>query len=176
MENKYLKTIIMKTFTLLLAMVLVNCNAKKEISTKENNKNEVQKENLNNNKTSNQATIEVLAEGSHGGYDTPKTMVIDNVDTLIEIYGKINAIRRPGFPIPQIDFSKHSIIAVFMGQKSYGGFSTKVVAVKQNDSKETEIYIEETKPTGFATTVICQPFYICKVNKIDTKIVLKKVE
>ncbi len=160
----------MKTITLFLSLLILSCNAQKE-TTKSNNQQTVKKENSNNQSTQ----IELLTKGSHGGYETEKYLVIKNQKELQTIYTKINMMRRPGIPVPKIDFENEMVIALFMGQKNYGGHSISIKNIKENNNK-TEIIVEETKPKGMATTVICQPFYFYKINRIDKEVIFKKVE
>lgn len=180
----------MKLFTFIISLLILSCNSQKK-ATKEkvvekNNTNtevtETIKPNLDTTKTktvknNNQQTqIEVLTEGSHGGYIDSKYLVIKDPKTLQQVYSKINMIRRPGIPVPKIDWSKEMVIALFMGQKNYGGYTISVDDVKQTTDGKTEIMIKENAPKGMATTVITQPFYFCKVKRTDNEILFKKVE
>ena len=120
--------------------------------------------------------MEVLANESHGGYETSKYLVIKNQEALQEVYGKVNMIRRPGLPIPKIDWKNEMVIALFMGQKNSGGYSIIVDKITSLNNDTVEFLLKETKPEGMATTVICQPFYFCKVQRTDKEVIFKKVE
>ncbi len=141
----------MKAIQLLFFMAILSCNSQEDLS------------------------VTLLAEGSHGGFNDAQTLVIKDKKGLQKIYNKINMTRRPGLPIPEIDFEKEMVIALFMGEKNSGGYSTKVESVKEK-GKEFEVVIKETVPEGVATTVICQPFYFCKVKRSYGQVVFKKTE
>lgn len=131
----------------------------------------------NENNVANQenTNVTLLTEGTHGGFNDAQTLVIKDQKGLQKIYTQINMTRRPGLPIPKIDFEKEMVIALFMGEKNSGGYSAKVESVKEK-GKEFEIVVKETAPEGVTTTVICQPFYFCKVKRNDGQIVFKKAE
>ena len=153
----------MKTILSIILITFLSCNSQKEVSKKENTMNQ-------------ESQIEVLANESHGGYETSKYLVIKDQKALQEIYGKVNMIRRPGIPIPKIDWKNEMVIALFMGQTNSGGYSISVTEISLLNDKKVEILLKETKPKGVATTVICQPFYFCKVQRTDKEIVFKKVD
>jgi len=196
----------MKLFTLIISLLILSCNSQKkatkekeveknntktevvetiktnsdttktvtktEITTQTNTKNTVK----NNTTTNQKPQVEVLAEGSHGGYETSKYLVIKDDKALQEVYAKINMIRRPGIPVPKIDWKNEMVIALFMGQKNYGGYKISVENIKSINQSKDEITVKETAPQGIATAVITQPFYFCKVKRTDKDIVFKKVE
>ncbi|WP_197505861.1 protease complex subunit PrcB family protein [Urechidicola croceus] len=156
----------MKYLLFFFTLTIASCNAKKESVQNVTNDTTVMK---------NQMKIEVLAEGSHGGYETSKYIIIKEEKTLREVFTKVNMIRRPGFPIPKIDFENEMVIALFMGQKNNGGYGISVKNIVDTDDS-IEIQIKEVEPEGMTTMVICQPFYFCKIPKSDKNVVFKKVE
>lgn len=158
----------MKTFALFLSLIILSCNTQKETTQKDGAKNET---------TMKQETlIDILANESHGGYETSKYLIIKDQESLEEIYGKVNMMRRPGLPIPEIDWKNEMVIALFMGQKNSGGYSIVVDKITSINDNEIEFLLKETKPEGITTAVICQPFYFCKVQRTDKDVVFKKVE
>lgn len=181
MENKSLKKFkTMKIVTLFLSLIVLSCNSQKDVAkeeadtiiTQKNTKNTVK----NNTITNQKPQIEVLVEGSHGGYETSKYLIIRNDKALQEVYAKINMIRSPEILVPKIDWKNEMVIALFMGQKNSGGYKISVKNIKSIDQNKDEITVKETAPQGMATTVITQPFYFCKVKRTDKDIVFKKVE
>ncbi|MCF6280313.1 MAG: protease complex subunit PrcB family protein [Flavobacteriaceae bacterium] len=190
----------MKTLTLLLSLMILSCNVQKEVTKKENAQEEltvekaVEKEVMqrdsilekevvqddttpkNENTMKQETQIEVLAQKSHGGYETSKYLVIKDHKSLQEIYGKVNRMRRPGIPVPEIDFKNEMVIALFMGEKNSGGYSIAIDKITSLSDYKVEFLLKETKPEGMATTVICQPFTFYKTLRTDKEVVFKKVE
>ena len=113
-----------------------------------------------------------LIKGSNGGYYSPKNMIIRNHSDLKIIYTQINKIRKPGFPIPEIDFEKEIVIALFLGQRSSGGYTISISKIVETKD-EIQVYTQNTEPDGPATTVMTQPFYFCKIPATEKTIVFK---
>lgn len=179
----------MKIFTLFLSLIILSCNAQKEVTEKETKqedlvlKKTIEKEVIQNNITpkngdnmEQKTQIEVLANESHGGYETSKYMVIKDQEALQGIYGKVNMMRRPGIPIPKIDWKNEMVIALFMGQKNSGGHSISVDKITSLNDDKVELLLKEVGPGEFTNYVICQPFYFCKVQRTDKEVIFKKVE
>jgi len=123
-----------------------------------------------------QVSFETLVEGQMGGHVKEEIRVISDRKSLLEIYGYVNRIRKPGFSIPKIDFSKETVIAVFMGEKTTGGFSVAIENVKE-ENKKLIVKIKETKPgpKDMVTMVITQPFCFAKINSIDKEFIFEKM-
>ena len=99
------------------------------------------------------------------------TQVIRDMKSLAKFYSKINKTRKPGLPIPTIDFSKHTALIVCAGEQkpnskmvlSYGEnqdnrLTIKVKTENVKDSKESQI------------TVVTYPFYVYTIPLTDKTI------
>ena len=154
----------MKLVVLLLT-IFIGCSSSKNIETpmKINNK-------------SVQVLFETLVEDQMGGFVEEDIRIIRDRESLLEVYGYVNRIRKPGFSIPKIDFSKETVIAVFMGEKNTGGFAVTIENVKQENEKLI-VQIRETKPgpKDMVTLAINQPFCFVKVNSVDKEFVFEKL-
>ncbi len=74
-------------------------------------------------------------------------------------------------PVPAVDFSKESVVAVFLGETQNGG--VKIEIVVQNDmidSNRLNVFYKEVRPASkpFAAAVMCRPFAMVKVRKAAT--------
>lgn len=70
--------------------------------------------------------------------------------------------------VPVVDFSKESVVAVFLGETRTAG--VKIDIVVQNDmidSNRLNVFYKEVRPAAkpFAAMKICQPFAMVKVRK-----------
>ena len=150
---------------LLLLTILIGCSSSKNVDTP------VEKNNENT-----QLSFEVLVEDQIGGFIKEEIRIIKTRESLLEVYGYVNRIRKPGFSIPKVDFSKETIIAVFMGEKTTGGFSVTIENVKEKN-KKLIVKIKETKPGSkdMVTMAITQPFCFVKINKADKEFVFEKL-
>lgn len=154
----------MKLYSLLLVLLL-SCSASKNLP-KNNNRKQI---------ISNGVSYELLAQSAVGGFDVPQIKVIKEQKALEEVFGYVNRIRKPGFVIPTIDFEKETIVAVFMGKKTSGGYSVSIDQVKDVGDEKIEVTVQEEKPKKgeMVTMAITQPFCIVKLNT-DKELIFKK--
>lgn len=155
-------------YTLICFIILLSCGSTKETS------NLIQKEkNIISNVNHN--GFEPIITSQIGGFITPQIWIIKESKALEEVYAQINKTRKPGFVIPKVDFSKESIIAIFMGEKMTGGYAVTVKEVKEYANKISVKVIETTpKKSDMVTNVITQPFCVFKVNNTTKNMVFEK--
>lgn len=148
----------------LLSMILLSCSSVTNINMP-----------IKSEKNNSQLLFDTLIEDQMGGYVTPELLIIKDRESLLKLYGQVNKTRKPGFPIPNIDFSVETIVAVFMGEKNAGGYGVAVEEVKEKNGKLT-VFIKETKPNpgDMVITVMTQPFCVIKINSSDKEIVFEK--
>ena len=78
----------------------------------------------------------------------------------------------PKPPPPEVDFSQTTIIAVFMGQFSTGGYGIEVKEIIDM-GVSIEVKVEKTYPgKGCGVTeAFSQPYHIVKVDKMDKQVI-----
>lgn len=162
----------MKSIIILLLVLSTCANSKLDqnnpISTMENQNNTA-------SNMKNSYPFEVLVSGPISDVKEAQIRVVKEQEGLNEIYNYLNQSRSPKLNTPKIDFSDSSLIALFMGEKNYGGYSISVDQIVEKD-QELVVYVKETEPSGkFATAVITQPFCIVKIKKTDKPIKFEKV-
>ena len=121
--------------------------------------------------------FEIVAQESHGGPLEAQYIEFKGKDTLNHFYTKVNMTRKPGLPVPEINFEKEAVVALCMGEKNTGGYSLEVDHI-ENTSEHQNVWIKEKtpNPTDMVATVICQPFTIVKFNKTGNPLLFKKVK
>ena len=79
--------------------------------------------------------------------------------------------------VPEIDFNKYMIIAVFQGTKNTGGYGIKITEIIEAENA-LEVYFNETVPAAdsIVTQVMTSPCHIVKVEKTDKEVLFKKVQ
>jgi len=148
----------------LLITIFIGCSSSKNIDTKKEM-----------NEKNNKVSFEILVEDQMGGFVKEETRVIRSHKELLQVYGYVNRMRKPGFSIPKIDFSKASVVAIFMGEKTTGGFSVTVESVMNKEGKViVEVIETQPKSNDMATMAFTQPFCFVKINSIDKEIVFEK--
>lgn len=108
----------------------------------------------------------VVKQEAYGGVETEENLLVNSQKELASLYEQINVTQ-----LPKVDFEKHSVVAIFMGQKPTGGYSISItdVSIVANTA---EITVAKTSPTGMATMALTAPYCIAilpKVEKITVK-------
>lgn len=136
--------------------IIVSCNCKKSTVTEEN-------------KTHKKPLFEVLSESAYQGRDNETFEIIKDNASLKELYKSINNEN-----VPTIDFENNRVVALFLGQRSSGGYAIKV---KNITEKENKIFVDieriAPKPGENATMAITNPYSIVKINS-NKEIVINK--
>lgn len=145
-----MKKIIFKLGIVVFTITLLSCGAKKQ---------EMEKE----------VSFEVIESQSQGGYKVGQYQTITNPLDLKSLYTQLNLSRKPGLPLPEVDFESESIIALFMGEKMSGGYGIKIKSIRRISTSKIEIQIEETEPGDMASMAITSPFSIYKVSIPNVK-------
>lgn len=145
-----MKKIILNLGIALLTITLLSCGAKKQKMEKE-------------------ISYELIESQSQGGYKVGQYQTITNPLDLKSLYMELNLSKKPGLPVPEVDFESESIVALFMGEKMSGGYDIKIKSIKRISTTKIEIQIEETSPNDMATMAITSPFAIYKVSIPNAK-------
>lgn len=112
----------------------------------------------------NDSQIELVDSDDYSGIVEPENLVIRDTKSLTKFYAKINRTRKPGLPIPTIDFAKHTVLIVCAGEQKP---NTKMVLGYGNED-ESELQIHLTKQKNVTSgdvgiTVVTYPFYIYQI-------------
>jgi hypothetical protein len=87
-----------------------------------------------------------------------------------DVYKNLDQMPR----IPVVDFTKNSLIAVFIGTRNTGGYLVTIDSITES-SKNLNVEVLETTPGKNCMTpdVLTAPYTIVKVPKTDKKAVFK---
>ncbi len=117
--------------------------------------------------------LPIVAEwkGNHCGITEPKQIVITDAKEWAEIWKQVHRGKIPVPKVPDIDFNKNMVLAVFMGQKPTSGYAIQITEVARSNG-EVFAKLKETAPTKGAIVlqVLTQPFHIVVVPKVDAKV------
>ena len=120
--------------------------------------------------------FQILVQDTYGGYASSKFMVIENNNSLIEVFNLLNKSRSPDLEIPVINFEKESVIALFLGEKNSGGYAITIEQVLDKSNKVYVVYKVVSPGVGdMVTSVMTQPFSIIKIPKTNKEIVFKSL-
>jgi hypothetical protein len=122
-----------------------------------------------------------IARGSDSGYQSAsQIMVIDNSAQWIDLWQQHTSNTEPPPPVPQVDFTRYSVVAVFAGEQPTGGYSVEIVSVETSSSQTQEqlaINVEHRQPSAgdFVTEALTYPYHMIRIPKIHGRVVFKQV-
>lgn len=106
--------------------------------------------------------LELLLQDAYFPIDSPASMVIKDDKALNSFFARVNRTRKPGIPVPKVDFSQRMLVVVCSG--AVKGERFPVVKISKSTDKEIVISIknsEERNSKGLTT----YPFSIYEMNK-----------
>lgn len=112
----------------------------------------------NTSKTGKSVTHQVLTDSNYRGKKVESYEVIDNPEDLKKLYAVVKDEL-----VPDVDFASNRVVALFMGEKSSGGFSIAIESVREEKSKVI-VKIKKSYPDGMASMALTQPYVIAKIN------------
>lgn len=122
-----------------------------------------------------QNEITLVDHDGFSGFFEYETMVVRDAKSLAKFYTQVNKTRKPGLPVPYIDFSKETAIIVCSGEQK-GEMETKLT-YKEETENELVISVEMLKPVKPTTTgdsVVSYPFYLYKIPRTSKSVVIQR--
>jgi len=118
-----------------------------------------------------QLKITGLAGGSFCGIEKASDIIITSGEDWANLWEKVHRGTYPQKQLPEVDFSRETVLAVFMGTRSTGGYSIEITRVyKKNNVIKAVAQTSSPAPGDLVTTVITQPFHIVKINTAEKNI------
>lgn len=115
--------------------------------------------------------MEIVINGTYSSVEDKREMLINNNDDyqklMNEVYKNLDQMPR----IPVVDFTKYSLIAVFIGQRPNGGYMVSIDSIL--DVSKIYVNVKEQTPgkNCNVTDAITRPYTIVKIPKTDKKAV-----
>lgn len=105
-------------------------------------------------------------EGQHSGVRQPMAAAVQTPEKWREIWRQHDA----SAPLPAVDFSKETVVVVFLGEKVAAGVKVNVVVQKDpiDGGRVNVFYREIVTRSVFSAQVVCQPYAIVKVPRAKT--------
>jgi protease stability complex PrcB-like protein len=121
--------------------------------------------------TSGPRTIE---KGDQSNIDSAKQVVVRSGAEWAQLWRQ----HAPDRPQPAIDFSKETVIGLFMGSRPNAGFSTAIVSAMEGGGALVVRYTESRPPRDAITAqVITFPYHIAAIPKATaTNVKFEKIE
>lgn len=122
---------------------------------------------VNNINATGIVSFEILQQSAYGGREQRSDMVITNQNDLQSLYSELNL-----GDAPHVDFDTNNVVALFLGQKSSGGYSIGVRSVMVEGNVATvKVSIRKPEPGENATMAITTPYSITVIPKTERVII-----
>ena len=151
----------MKQSLLLLLLVFATCNGQKKMTD-----NATQEESQ-----ASETGLKWVASDAYSGTDQAKTLIIKDAKGLQKFYSQINRSRKPGLPVPEIDFSKEIVIVRCSGKTDNG--TLPILYVKDQTKGELVLGIRNTDKK-YDSSAITTPFTLYRMPVTERKIVVRE--
>lgn len=116
-------------------------------------------------------SFETISHETYSRYENHEYLVIENSGEWEKVW--LLARRSEVYPIPEVDFSSHAVIAVFMGRRSSGGYE---ILIEQITNAENEIIVnvKEIYPGRiYVTLTSSSPHHVIKIERVQKPIVFE---
>ncbi|PWL37709.1 hypothetical protein DKG77_15540 [Flagellimonas aquimarina] len=151
---------ILKHFVIIVLVCFASCKAQKETQLQSSENDE----------------MILIAHDAFSGVTEYETMVVRDVKSLNKFYATINKTRKPGLPVPVIDFSKDMALIVCLGERK----GQKIPELSKTEESENEVIMaiemiapKETKNSENQS--VSYPFYVYKVPYTSKSISFQKL-
>lgn len=124
-----------------------------------------------------QVEYQTVSKGYYSGHKQPAYYVIRNEDEWAEVWNQHQSISSPQLPPPKVNFSESTIIAVFMGEFSTGGYGIEITEILDTN-RSVVVEVEKTHPGKgcVVTMALSQPYHVVRTEKIDKEVTFDTVE
>mmetsp|Transcript_32081 Transcript_32081/g.47862 ORF Transcript_32081/g.47862 Transcript_32081/m.47862 type:complete len:253 (-) Transcript_32081:520-1278(-) len=111
-------------------------------------------------------TFSTVAQGHNSGIENAANEIIQSGPDFYELWGRHTSISSPPDGVPPVDFHTETVLAVFRGNKSSGGYGVEVKGV-EDTGDEIVVSCETTDPSpdDMVTMALTQPFHIVRTPK-----------
>lgn len=148
----------MKTAVFFLLLIFATCNAQKSRGDSDTEK-EGQDADLG---------VTFVAGDAYSGTEMAETFTITDTKGLKKFYSRINRTRKPGLPVPNIDFSKEMVIVRCSGTTDND--ATPNIYILEVTADEIVLGITEIKEKS-STSAITTPFAVYRMANTDKEVV-----
>ncbi|MEM8847976.1 MAG: hypothetical protein AAGD17_12810 [Bacteroidota bacterium] len=125
----------------------------------------------------NDSKITLIDTNDYSGIYEAETTVIRDMKSLSKFYAQVNKMRKPGLPVPTIDFSKYTVLAICAGEQKP---DTKMVASIADENENTlliNLRSQKNTESGDVTiTVITHPFYLYQIPFTEKTVEFKHLQ
>ncbi|MFA6316072.1 MAG: protease complex subunit PrcB family protein [Elusimicrobiota bacterium] len=114
--------------------------------------------------------------GQNCGVSKPQMVAAHDTQTLAQLWAKTYGGTPKALDLPSVDFTKETVVAVFLGEKPTPGFNVDL-ELQQDPMNPNRLYVlykeKAPKSGAFMPQVVSRPFVILKVPKAYSEVVFE---
>lgn len=110
--------------------------------------------------------MKLVLRGDYSSFEEEGLFKIDEKSEFEDFFGKINKTRKPGIPIPNIDFKTNSVIIRLKGKSTNNEPDISL----GKSSKEILFFKKRKISSKSPNTAVMTPFFIYSIPKTDKRI------
>ena len=124
-----------------------------------------------------EAAPRTIARGAHSEVKKAERVAAKTQEEWVALWKRHAGTLPQAAEVPKVDWSKEMVLAVFLGERSTGGYAVQIRGAKEQDGKLTaEVEYLSPKPDGFVTQAFTSPFHIVAVGKSALPVAWKVAE
>lgn len=110
-------------------------------------------------------TWEVLAQGNQAvGFDGRSYQLVTSQAELLSLWNRAYGNQLTVPPVPRLDFQRETVVALFVGQQSSGGYGIEVVrAAEENGELYVDVRFTAPAPGAITTQALTSPWAMVRV-------------
>lgn len=156
-------TISMKMLMMGLFVLFLSCNGQKKATMD------------SNNQPHSNSPLTLLVQDNYAQTDTIETLVVRDEKSLRKFFAKINMTRKPGLPVPEVDFSKEMVIIYCAGALKESAIPE--LSISDESEKDVVISLHQKKSDDVRDRApMVSPFSVYKMPYTDKKVTFKKTQ
>jgi hypothetical protein len=118
-------------------------------------------------------SMNTIDSGQNSALTTARQVVVRSAQEWRDLWPTVSSTR----PMPAVDFSKEMVVGVFLGQRSTGGYSVKILRTREEKGTLVVEYREGRPAAGTLTAqVITAPYQIATLPTFAGEVRFEKVE
>ncbi|MEM1340511.1 MAG: hypothetical protein AAF717_12150 [Bacteroidota bacterium] len=126
-----------------------------------------QKKGVENAHVSGNGQLVLLVQDAFFPTDSLQTQVIRDTKTLTTFFRTVNKTRKPGLPVPLVDFDNEMVLVACLGKMK--GNIVPELKIKEENQDQLVVSIAINK-TSSTTSMVTYPFYVYKMPKTDVPV------
>ncbi|WP_350291603.1 hypothetical protein [uncultured Croceitalea sp.] len=118
-------------------------------------------------------SLTLLVQDGYFFTDSIETSVVRDEKTLKSFFSRVNRTRKPGLPVPKINFEEEMVLVVCMGEQKTTAMPYLDLVARDNQKIKVGIAVQNETETK--NTVVSYPFCVYKIPTSEKEIIFKLV-